>query len=74
MYDKFMQMLTIQQTAEMLCVKPPTIRKMVREGRLVPVKLSQNHVAFIRGDVEKLILNSRALKGCEGDSNGTELG
>lgn len=63
MYDTFMQMLTIEQTAEMLCVKPPTIRKMVRQGRLVPIKLSYNHVAFLRSDVERLILNSRALKG-----------
>lgn len=57
------KMLNVQEAADLLCVKPGTIRKYVREGKLPAVKLSVNHLALNVKDIERLIKENTVVAG-----------
>lgn len=51
--------MTAQEAADLLGVSRPTITRMVKDGRLVPVDppkkyLKRNHLFFRREDIERL--------------------
>jgi len=51
------RLLTIEQVARRLAVSAPTVRRMMRQGSLRPVRL-RGSVRFRPDDVERLIADS----------------
>jgi excisionase family DNA binding protein len=54
------QLLTLLELADLWRISPHTVRKMVREGRLRPIRICRR-LLFDPADVQKLVETARQL-------------
>ena len=57
------QLLTTAEVARAFAVKPPTVRRWVRAGKLVPIRTLGGHARFYADQVDALLADSSTPAG-----------